>query len=222
MRTSIFLLFAIFSIVSCIKDDQNDDSVLYDNNYYLFNFDYNNSYIIQSIQDTITTENGFFQNKFSSNNFQAAEPSASIWLTDGEINDTLRSCCSNYNYQKNPSTIIRIWFPSSSITDGIYKYDFDSTSNEFHININNQMHFSNIWESTETNYLDSSNIIASSSGHNPSDNKVDNAKIKIENLNTLEVSVKFIINTMDGNIIKGSYQGNLNNFLYQVCDSDCD
>jgi hypothetical protein len=84
------------------------------------------------------------------------------------------------------------------------------------------MHFSNIWESTETNYLDSSNFIANSSGHNPSDNKVDNAKIKIENLNTLEVSVKFIINTMDGNIIKGSYQGNLNNFLYQVCDSDCD
>ena len=220
---SIFLFFILITFTfSCRKKDTLENSLSNSPSYHLFNFDYNNSYIVQSNQDTVTTENGFYQNLFAPSMFQPAEPSASIWLSDGEINDTLRTCCGSYNYNINPTTLVRIWFPNPLLTDGIYEYNFDSVANDFYINVHNEMEFSNCWGATDTTCLISDTILANSNGTTPSYNKVNDAIIKIENLNSNNASVKFIIHTIGGEEIKGSYLGSLKDFLFVDCYADCD
>jgi hypothetical protein len=146
-------------------------------------------------------------------------PTKKIWLTDGEIDDTLSSCCSNYNYLTPPSTTIEIWFPNH-LSDGIYSYEIDSTTNDFEISIKNNMIFN--FSSSNIQHLDSANNLVSTSGYNISDNKVSQAHLQIVNINLDSTNIKFIVQTIGGYTLKGSYYGTLNDFRFISCEADCD
>jgi hypothetical protein len=202
---SILLLFLML-ISGCRKTHSP--------NYLLFDFDLNNSYTIESTFDTTLTNKGLLT-------YSTLTPSASIWLIDGEVTDTLTTCCGAWNYVTNPSSKVKIWFPNSTINDGIYEYHTDSLTNDFYIDIMNDMKFQpNVLG--DTVFLNEWTLVSISRPNSQNPNQVIDAKLKIENSSTENTTVKFIVNTAIGETIKGSYNGNLKEFTFISCDGDCD
>ena len=120
-----------------------------------------------------------------------------------------------------PSTRVKIWFPKSTINDGIYEYHTDSLTNDFYIDIMNDMKFQpNVLG--DTVFLNELTLVSISRPNSQNPNQVIDAKLKIENSSTVNTIVKFIVNTAIGETIKGSYSGNLKEFTFISCDGDCD
>ena len=218
MRTyHLLIIINVFLFSSCNKSKKIES--IPNENSLLFTFDLNNSYVIEPTGDTIITNNGYNQISYSSSVFSTPYPTKKIWLTDGQINDTLSSCCGNYNYLTTPTTTIEIWFPNYN-SNGLYFYNIDSTVNDFEISIKNQMKFNSL--GSNTHHLDSVNNLVSTSGNNISDNKVSEAYLQVLNINSESTKIEFIVQTIGGHTLKGSYYGTLSNFRFIGCDADCD
>ncbi len=210
MKNLALCLIGILLILSSCRKSNSP-------NYLLFDFDLNNSYTIESSFDTILTNKGLLT-------YSTLSPSASIWLIDGEVTDTLTTCCGAWNYVTNPTTKVKIWFPINTINDGIYEYNADSSINDFSIEIMNDMKFQSIitGDSVNTVLLSERTLVSITNPNSQNPNKVNDAKLKIENSSTSNIKVQFIINTAIGETIKGSYSGNLKEFTFISCDGDCD
>ena len=52
--------------------------------------------------------------------------------------------------------------------------------------------------------------------------EVDMAVLKVENFNFQNSSIKYYLQLKNGNIIKGSYVGNLEKFRFRYIEGDCD
>ena len=195
-------------IFSCSKKNP-------ENNSFLFEFD--NHYFIEGSNEFVETNKGYIDTIFQ-------RISTFIHLNNGEIMDTLVYSCGNWNYTVNPSSTVKIWFPKS-IKNGIYRYSRAANINDFEINIRRNISFGPIYQFGLISYPNSilnSDDLANSSSSIGSHNLVDYAVIKIQNLNEENSILRYIVSTSNGEIIKGSYRGDLENFRYLIYEGDCD
>ena len=213
MKTIISCLsIIIFISVGCRKPIPS---------YYVFDFELNNSFQIESTGEIISTPNAYVDQ--NSDHPFVNSSITHFRLIDGLAPDTLNTSCGIWNYDNNPSTNVKIWFPFSTINDGIYKYYIDSSLNDFGISIDKDMVFS----VDPSNPTGNSNILQSrvsllswSSNINP--NTVTEAIIKVENINETISSIKYVINTMGGEVIKGAYNFNIKKYVFKSYEGDCD
>ena len=145
-------------------------------------------------------------------------PSANIYINDGQIGDTLITSCGSYNYISNPTTSVKIWFPSSTLEDGLYNYDANASENDFVISIQKNMVFG-IDAGGHPNTILESEWVADPYGMVTN---IQNAQVKICHINSAMPEIRYAISTTDGDTIKGSYIGNLDKFKYLPIDADCD
>ena len=211
MRFSLYflLMFSIF-VLSCNKENNQDPD------YYLFDFDYNNSYYQNSNGQYISTNKGYLMDTMYLDNVPT--PTANIYINDGQIGDTLKTSCGSYNYISNPTTSVKIWFPSSSLENGIYNYDANSTENDFVISIQKNMVFGPSTGGHPNTILESE-WVADPYGMVTN---IQNAQVKICHINSTTPEIRYAISTLDGDTIKGSYIGSLQKFKYLPIDADCD
>ena len=207
---SLMLFFFLFS--SCRKNI-NDNS-------YLLNFSINNAFVLNN-SDTFLLSNGYYSDSAENYLFQ---PSSNILLNDGQIGDTLLISCGNWSYIQNPTATIEIWFPYFDIENGIYNFDQTSSVNDFSISVKSNLIFDSL-ASNSYNIISSFNTLASSnlSGFSNSFSySVNTAILKVENVDNLNSSVKYHVEMVNGNIIKGAYIGQLEKFKYRSIEGDCD
>ena len=216
LRLIIFTLLHVLIFTQCNKGDSINENSL------SFSFNLDNSYIIEGTLDTISTGNGYHQISYSSGLSSLPTATEKIWLIDGEIKDTLTTCCSNYNFLTPPTTTVVIWFPTNTLSNGLYDYNLDSTINDFEISIKNNMEFNNDFYDSNLYQLSAENMIGSTSGFSSNYSKISEAEILIKNINTDSADIKYLIQTIGGFNIKGSYYGSLESFTHIDCDSDCD
>ena len=211
IKCLIFIFLSIL-ILSCNKG--------FNNNSYLLNFNLNNAYVINN-SDTILIVNGY-----TSDSIYNSVPalSSNIFLNDGIIGDTLTISCGNWSYLQNPNTTVEIWFPNDVIIDGIYNYDNNNLTNDFFIQIKNNIIFDSI-SGTSYNTISSYKPIAMSHSigftHNDS-LAVQTAVIQVKNSAAENSEVRYHVETLNGDLIKGCYIGNLENFKYKYTECDCD
>tara|TARA_Y100000385_G_scaffold168422_1_gene174410 strand:- start:1789 stop:2424 length:636 start_codon:yes stop_codon:yes gene_type:complete len=208
--SNLLLLTLSIFVLSCNKEHTQDPD------YYLFDFDYNNSYYQNSNGQYVSTNKGYLMDTMYLDNVPT--PTANIYINDGQIGDTLISSCGSYNYLSNPSTSVKIWFPSSSLEDGLYNYDVNSTENDFVISIQKNMVFGPS-SGGQPNTILESEWLADPFGIVTN---IQNAQVKICHLNSTIPEIRYAINTIDGDTIKGSYIGSLQKFKYLPIDTDCD
>ena len=207
---SLMLLFFLF--ISCRKNI-NDNS-------YLLNFSINNAFVLNN-SDTFLLTNGY--NSDSAENY-LFQPSSNILLNDGQIGDTLLISCGNWSYIQNPTATVEIWFPYFDIENGIYNFDQSSSVNDFSISVKSNLVFDSL-ASNRYNIISSFETLASSnlSGFsNSSSYSVNTAILKVENVDNQNSSVKYHVEMVNGNIIKGAYIGQLEKFKYRSTEGDCD
>ena len=111
----LLLMLSIF-VLSCNKEHTQDPD------YYLFDFDYNNSYYQNSNGQYVPTNKGYLMDTMYLDNVPT--PTANIYINDGQIGDTLISSCGSYNYLSNPSLIT--FFSSGFLF--VFKYLIDCFS----------------------------------------------------------------------------------------------
>ncbi|MDG1841209.1 MAG: hypothetical protein P8I93_02555 [Crocinitomicaceae bacterium] len=207
----LFSLFFMVFISSCNKEKNTPpDAYLFE-----FEFDYNNSYYQNSNGQYISTNKGYLMDTMYMGDIPT--PSANIYINDGQIGDTLISSCGSLNYLTNPSTSVKIWFPSSTLEDGVYNYDANATENDFVISIQKNMIFGN--SGGHPNTLLESEWVADPYGMVTN---IQNAQVKICHINSLIPEIRYAISTIEGDTIKGSYIGSLDKFKYLPIDADCD
>jgi len=189
--------------------------------YYVFDFELNNSYQIESSGEIIYTPNAYID---QNSDHQIGNSSITHFrLTDGLADDTLNTSCGNWDYINNPTTNVKIWFPFTTISDGIYDYNIDSSVNDFGIYIYKDMIFSlNPFNPTgDLTIIDTMTSVLSWSS-NIDSNSVKSAKLKVENINETTSSVKYVINMIGGEVIKGAYNGNIKKYVFRNIEGDCD
>ena len=207
---SLMLFFFLFS--SCRKNI-NDNS-------YLLNFSINNAFVLNN-SDTFLLSNGYYSDSVDHEVFQ---PSSNILLNDGQIGDTLLISCGNWSYIQNPTATVEIWFAYFDIQNGIYNFDQTSSVNDFSISVKSNLVFDSL-ASNSYNIISSFNTLASSnlSGFSNSFSySVNTAILKVENVDNQNSSVKYHVEMVNGNIIKGAYIGQLEKFKYRSIEGDCD
>ncbi len=212
-KTSFFLLLFIVVSFGCNKSSTpNPDTYLFD-----FNFELSNSFLIESSEEFVTTNNGYLMDEFIYDNVGSA--ASNLFLSNGVFPDTLTTVCGIYNYIENPSAEVRIWFPFTTLQDGLYTYSKDSSTNDFTISIFSNMLFDSVDNSS---LLVSRDLIASSSGAGLNPYNVDLAQIKIENSSANSAELRFVVLNNSGELIRGSYVGNLDAFKLKSSSADCD
>ena len=206
----IILYFSLF--ISCRKNI-NDNS-------YLLNFSINNAFVLNN-SDTFLLTNGY--NSDSAENY-LFQPSSNILLNDGQIGDTLLISCGNWSYIQNPTATVEIWFPYFDIENGIYNFDQTSSVNDFSISVKSNLVFDSL-ASNSYNIISSFNTLAISNLNGFSNSfsySVNTAILKVENVDNQNNSVKYHVEMVNGNIIKGAYIGQLEKFKYRSVEGDCD
>ena len=207
---SLMLFFFLFS--SCRKNI-NDNS-------YLLNFSINNAFVLNN-SDTFLLSNGYYSDSADHEVFQS---SSNILLNDGQIGDTLLISCGNWSYIQNPTATVEIWFPYFDIENGIYNFDQTSSVNDFSISVKSNLVFDSL-ASNSYNIISSFNTLASSNLNGFSNSfsyGVNTAILKVENVDNQNSSVKYHVEMVNGNIIKGAYIGQLEKFKYRSIEGDCD
>ena len=82
---------------------------------------------------------------------------------------------------------------------------------------------SNAWGTIEgTNTILNSDTEASSFNNGNNLVVVEYAEIKIEHINTTNSELRYVIETVSGDLIKGSYNGSLERFKLWTPEIDCD
>ena len=206
----LILFFLLFT--SCRKGI-NDNS-------FLLNFSLNNAFILNNF-DTILTPNGYYSDTCE---YEKFNPSSNIFLNDGTIGDTLLSSCGNWTYLDNPNSSVEIWFPNLQIKNGTYNYNKNNSVNDFSISVKSNIIFDSIGID-RFNIISSFDTLAISDQGNSHYNflyKIEMAVLKVENFNSQNSSIKYYLELKNGNIIKGSYVGNLKKFSYKYIEGDCD
>ena len=206
----IILYFSLF--ISCRKNI-NDNS-------YLLNFSINNAFVLNN-SDTFLLSNGYYSDSADHEVFQ---PSSNILLNDGQIGDTLLISCGNWSYIQNPTATVEIWFPYFDIENGIYNFDQTSSVNDFSISVKSNLVFDSL-ASNSYNIISSFNTLAISNLNGFSNSfsySVNTAILKVENVDNQNNSVKYHVEMVNGNIIKGAYIGQLEKFKYRSIEGDCD
>ena len=207
---SLMLFFFLFS--SCRKNI-NDNS-------YLLNFSINNAFVLNN-SDTFLLSNGYYSDSV---NHEVFQPSSNILLNDGQIGDTLLISCGNWSYIQNPTATVEIWFPYFDIDNGIYNFDQTSSVNDFSISVKSNLVFDSL-ASNSYNIISSFNTLAISNLNcfsNSFSYSVNTAILKVENVDNQNNSVKYHVEMVNGNIIKGAYIGQLEKFKYRSIEGDCD
>ena len=213
---SIFVIIMVLSIAGCSKEKTNDNTYRFE-----FDFDLNNHYLIESTGELIATGRAYTDTNYEwTKNF--------IHLLDGEIGDTLRlGCWGNWDgYIENPSASVKIWFPQTDLADGVYQYSRTEDVNDFTIHIERNMTWgehSNAWGTIEgTNTILDSDTVASSFTNSNNLVVVEYAEIKVEHVNATNSELRYVIETVSGDLIKGSYSGSLERFKLWTPEIDCD
>ena len=210
-KLDVLILFLLL-FTSCRKDI-NDNS-------FLLNFSLNNAFILNNY-DTILIPNGYYSDTCE---YEKFNPSSNIFLNDGTIGDTLQSSCGNWTYLDNPNSSVEIWFPNLQIKNGTYNYNKNNSVNDFSISVKSNIIFDSIGID-RFNIISSFDTLAISDQGNSHYNflyKVEMAVLKVENFNSQNSSIKYYLELKNGNIIKGSYVGNLKKFSYRYIEGDCD
>ena len=212
MSRLVSLMLFFFLFISCRKNI-NDNS-------YLLNFSINNAFVLNN-SDTFLLSNGYYSDSADHEVFQS---SSNILLNDGQIGDTLLISCGNWSYIQNPTATVEIWFPYFDIENGIYNFDQTSSVNDFSISVKSNLVFASL-ASNSYNIISSFNTLASSnlSGFSNSFSySVNTAILKVENVDNQNSSVKYHVEMVNGNIIKGAYTSQLEKFKYRSIEGDCD
>ena len=190
------------------------------NNHQLdFKFKTNNFLIFEKIQDTIILKDVFFKNNFSNNLKPYSKDSNSLLLLsyckpENILFSRLKSEC---NYSKKninlkvsfdskslSNGIYKFEFFSENIIDSIYQYNFLSDSNNLKIESTNSL-------ITNKNYIDSKSFGSDSIKEITNQNStIRNALIKIEGIQDDTTTIKFIVNNLNEEIVRGSFRGSLN------------
>ena len=216
----IFLtFFGILSILSAGCSNENGgDSI----SRFEFDFDLNDHFSIEETAELVKTNRAYIDANYEewAKNF--------IHLHDGEIGDSLvLGCWGNWSgYIQNPSASVKIWFPQTNLEDGIYQYSRTDALNDFSIRIEKNMQWGEYVSSWGT--FEGSNTILNSdvvdSAWNTSNNSVvvEYAEIKLENINTSNSEIRYVIETSNGYLIKGSFTGLLEDFKLRTPEIDCD
>ena len=210
-KLDVLILFLLL-FTSCRKGI-NDNS-------FLLNFSLNNAFILNNF-DTILIPNGYYSDTCE---YEKFNPSSNIFLNDGTIGDTLQSSCGNWTYLDNPNSSVEIWFPNLQIKNGTYNYNKNNSVNDFSISVKSNIIFDSIGID-RFNIISSFDTLAISDQGNSHYNflyKVEMAVLKVENFNSQNSSIKYYLELKNGNIIKGSYVGNLKKFSYRYIEGDCD
>ena len=212
MSRLVSLMLFFFLFISCRKNI-NDNS-------YLLNFSINNAFVLNN-SDTFLLSNGYYSDSADHEVFQS---SSNILLNDGQIGDTLLISCGNWSYTQNPTATVEIWFPYFDIENGIYNFDQTSSVNDFSISVKSNLVFDSL-ASNSYNIISSFNTLASSNLNGFSNSfsyGVNTAILKVENVDNQNSSVKYHVEMVNGNIIKGAYIGQLEKFKYRSIEGDCD
>ena len=209
---NIVLFTVTLLFLSCSKDRTDD--------VYVFEFDFNleNHFLIENSNELLETDKGYIDT-----NYELV--STLIHLNDGVILDSLTSSCGNWNYKENPSSVVKIWFPQKFIQDGTYQYSRTANINDFWITIQKNMTFGPVYQfglMTNSNAMLSSEDIAYCSYVNNDPYTIEYAEIKINYTNSSSSIIRYALETTNGEIIKGSYSGNLENFKRINFEGDCD
>ena len=213
----IFLTTLSLFITGCSKEYNSNNNV----RQFDFNFDFNNRYKIESTGELIETNRAYIDTNYEGViNY--------IQLNDGEIGDSLElGCWGSWNgYLKNPNTTVKIWFPQKKLENGTYKYSRKKGFTDFAIQIKRNITWGdyldpwgNAWP---INCITDSDILAYSSSGNNNSEIVNHAEIRIKFINTPNTEIRYIIETLDGDLIKGSYRGKLEHFILWTPEIECD
>ena len=212
-------LFGILSILSAGCSNENTGN----SNYrFEFDFDLNNHYSIEETDELFKTDRAYIDTNYEewAKNF--------IHLHDGEIGDSLElGCWGNWlGYIQNPSASVKIWFPQTNLDDGIYQYSKKDDLNDFSIRIEKNMQWGeyvNSWGTFEgSNTILNSDVVASAWNASNNSVVVEYAEIKLENINTSNSEIRYVIETSNGHLIKGSFIGSLEDFKLSTPEINCD
>ena len=187
-----------------------------------FDFDLNNHYSIEETDELFKTDRAYIDTNYEewAKNF--------IHLHDGEIGDSLvLGCWGNWSgYIQNPSASVKIWFPQTNLEDGIYQYSRTDALNDFSIRIEKNMQWGEYvssWGAFEgSNTILNSDVVASAWNTSNNSVVVEYAEIKLENINTSNSEIRYVIETSNGHLIKGSFIGLLEDFKLRTPEINCD
>jgi hypothetical protein len=212
MAPFLFLLMLLMG--SCGKNNSSDPDA------YFFEFDFNNHFSLESTGEMLQTDKGYIDTAFE-------WVSAHIHLSDGSIGDTLLTSCGNWFYEENPTSTVEIWFPQGTIEDGIYEFSKTESVNDFQIVIKRNLSFGPSFElgnQVSINSIQNQDLIAQgyTGFNNGNSYDVTQAFIKIENTNSSASMIRYVIQTENGEMIRGSYSGNLEHFKRIQSEGDCD
>ena len=213
---SIFIILSVLTIIGCSKENTGDSNYRFE-----FDFDLNNHYLIESTGELVETNRAYIDTNYEwINNF--------IHLNDGVIGDSLvLGCWGNWSgYIENPSASVKIWFPQTELADGVYQYARTEDVNDFIIHMERNMTWgesSNAWGTIEgTNAILNSDTVASSFTIGNNLVVVEYAEIKVEHINATNSKLRYVVETVSGELIKGSYIGSLERFKLWTPEVDCD
>lgn len=211
--------FGILSILSAGCSNENGgDSI----SRFEFDFDLNDHFSIEETAELVKTDRAYIDTNYEewAKNF--------IHLHDGEIGDSLvLGCWGNWSgYIQNPSASVKIWFPQTNLEDGIYQYSRTDALNDFSIRIEKNMQWGEYVSSwgtfEESNTILNSDVVASAWNTSNNSVVVEYAEIKLENINTSNSEIRYVIETSNGHLIKGSFTGLLEDFKLRTPEIDCD
>ena len=211
--------FGILSILSAGCSNENGgDSI----SRFEFDFDLNDHFSIEETAELFKTDRAYIDTNYEewAKNF--------IHLHDGEIGDSLvLGCWGNWlGYIQNPSASVKIWFPQTNLEDGIYQYSRTDALNDFSIRIEKNMQWGEYvssWGTYEgSNTILNSEVVASARNTSNNSVVVEYAEIKLENINTSNSEIRYVIETSNGHLIKGSFIGLLEDFKLRTPEIDCD
>ena len=211
--------FGILSILSAGCSNENGgDSI----SRFEFDFDLNDHFSIEETAELVKTDRAYIDTNYEewAKNF--------IHLHDGEIGDSLvLGCWGNWSgYIQNPSASVKIWFPQTNLEDGIYQYSRTDALNDFSIRIEKNMQWGEYvssWGTFEgSNTILNSDVVASAWNTSNNSVVVEYAEIKLENINTSNSEIRYVIETSNGHLIKGSFIGLLEDFKLRTPEIDCD
>ena len=211
--------FGILSILSAGCSNENGgDSI----SRFEFDFDLNDHFSIEETAELVKTNRAYIDANYEewAKNF--------IHLHDGEIGDSLvLGCWGNWSgYIQNPSASVKIWFPQTNLEDGIYQYSRTDALNDFSIRIEKNMQWGEYvssWGTFEgSNTILNSDVVASAWNTSNNSVVVEYAEIKLENINTSNSEIRYVIETSNGHLIKGSFIGLLEDFKLRTPEIDCD
>lgn len=218
--TKFSLLFCTITtllLVGCSKENTEDSIYRFE-----FDFDLNNHFSIQSNGDLVETDKAYLDT-----NYEWAYNV--IHLNDGGIGDSLvKGCWGSWSgYTQNPTASVQIRFLQTNLEDGIYQYSRTGAVNDFSIKLYRNMTWGEYINPSGTTFEGTNTILNSQTVASVWSNAddpfaVEHAEIKIENINTANTEIRYVIETVSGELIKGSYSGSLDHFKLYTPEFDCD